>query len=65
MADWNDQSLTTQSTRVTVTVADAVAEVLSDPDLKLDQVHPNAEGHKALAGKAFDALRKLGYVRTK
>ncbi len=45
-------------------VADAVAEVLSDPDLKLDQLHPNAEGHKALAGKAFDALRKLGYVRT-
>ena len=45
-------------------VAEAVAEVLSDPDLKLDQLHPNAEGHKALAGKAFDALRKLGYVRT-
>jgi lysophospholipase L1-like esterase len=45
-------------------VEDAIAEVLSDPDLKLDQLHPNAEGHKALAGKAFDALRKLGYVRT-
>ena len=45
-------------------IDEAVAEVLSDPDLKLDQLHPNAEGHKALAGKAFDALRKLGYVRT-
>jgi len=44
-------------------IADAIAEVLSDPTLKLDQLHPNAEGHKALAGKAFDALRKLGYVR--
>ena len=44
-------------------IADAIAEVLSDPELKLDQLHPNAEGHKALAGKAFDALRKLGYVR--
>lgn len=44
-------------------IADAIAEVLSDPGLKLDQLHPNAEGHKALAGKAFDALRQLGYVR--
>ena len=44
-------------------IADAIAEVLSDPELKLDQLHPNAEGHKALAGKAFDALRQLGYVR--
>ncbi len=45
-------------------IDEAVAEALSDPDLKLDQLHPNAEGHKALAGKTFDALRKLGYVRT-
>jgi lysophospholipase L1-like esterase len=45
-------------------IDEAVAEVLSDPGLKLDQLHPNAEGHQALAGKAFDALRKLGYVRT-
>ncbi|MBZ0132308.1 MAG: arylesterase [Rhodocyclaceae bacterium] len=44
-------------------IGDAVPEVLSDPDLKLDPLHPNAEGHAALAGKAFDALRKLGYVR--
>jgi lysophospholipase L1-like esterase len=44
-------------------IADAVAEVLSDHALKLDQLHPNAEGHRALADKTFDALRKLGYVR--
>lgn len=44
-------------------IADAVPAVLSDPDLKLDPLHPNAEGHEALAGKTFDALRKLGYVR--
>lgn len=44
-------------------IADAVPAVLSDPELKLDPLHPNAEGHEALAGKAFDALRKLGYVR--
>ena len=40
----------------------AVPEVLSDPGLKLDQLHPNAEGHRALSGRVFDALRKLGYV---
>lgn len=44
-------------------IEDAVPEVLSDPDLKLDPLHPNAEGHEVLAGKMFDALRKLGYVR--
>lgn len=44
-------------------IADAIADVLSDPGLKLDQLHPNAEGHQVLAGKAFDALRQLGYVR--
>ncbi len=44
-------------------IADALAEVLSDPALKLDQLHPNAEGHRVLAGKLFDALRRLGYVR--
>ncbi|MBI4988492.1 MAG: arylesterase [Rhodocyclales bacterium] len=45
-------------------IDEAVSDVLSDPELKLDQLHPNAEGHQALAGKAFDALRKLGYVRS-
>lgn len=44
-------------------VEDAIAEVLSDPELRLDQLHPNAEGQRVLAGKLFDALRKLGYVR--
>lgn len=44
-------------------LADAVPDVLSDPELKLDPLHPNAEGHRALAGKLFDGLRKLGYVR--
>jgi lysophospholipase L1-like esterase len=44
-------------------IGDAVPAVLSDPNLKLDPLHPNAEGHAALAGRAFDALRKLGYVR--
>jgi len=44
-------------------IADAVPDVLSDPELKLDPLHPNAEGQRVLAGKVFDALRRLGYVR--
>ncbi|MDD2928336.1 MAG: arylesterase [Sideroxydans sp.] len=43
-------------------IEDAVAEVLSDPLLKGDQIHPNAEGHTRLAGKIFEALRDIGYV---
>lgn len=43
-------------------IEDAIADVLSDPLLKGDQVHPNAEGHAVLSGKILDALRELGYV---
>ena len=44
-------------------IEDAIPAVLSDPDFKLDPLHPNAEGQAALAGKVFDDLRRLGYVR--
>jgi len=43
-------------------IEDAIADVLSDPLLKGDQVHPNAEGHAVLSGKILDALRELGYA---
>ncbi len=43
-------------------IEEAIAEVLSDPLLKGDQVHPNAEGHAALAEKILVALRDLGYA---
>ncbi len=43
-------------------IEDAIAEVLSDPLLKGDQVHPNAEGHAVLAGKISVALQGLGYL---
>lgn len=33
--------------------------ILSNPALKLDAVHPNAEGHKVLAQRVLDALRPL------
>lgn len=40
----------------------AIAEVLSDPLLKGDPLHPNAAGHAQLAQKIFDALKAIGYV---
>lgn len=43
-------------------MADVVSEVLSDPALKLDQLHPNAEGSRVLAERAAKALRKLGLL---
>ena len=43
-------------------IEDAIAEVLSDPLLKGDQIHPNADGHAVLATKIFEALRDIGYA---
>lgn len=43
-------------------VAEVVADVLSDPALKLDQLHPNAEGSRVLADKASEALQRLGLL---
>lgn len=44
-------------------IEDAIPEVLSDPAMKVDPLHPNAEGHALLTGKIFDALQAIGYVR--
>jgi len=43
-------------------IEDAIAEVLSEPQLKGDPLHPNAAGHAQLAQKIFDALKAIGYV---
>lgn len=43
-------------------IEDAIAEVLSDPQLKGDPLHPNAAGHALLAQKIYDALKAIGYV---
>lgn len=40
----------------------AIAEVLSDPQMKGDPLHPNAAGHAQLSQKIFDALKSIGYV---
>ncbi|MDP2143469.1 MAG: arylesterase [Gallionella sp.] len=44
-------------------IEDAIPEVLSDPAMKVDPLHPNADGHALLSGKIFDALQAIGYVR--
>lgn len=44
-------------------IEDAVAEVISDPQLKGDPLHPNAAGHALLSEKIFEELKALGYAR--
>jgi acyl-CoA thioesterase-1 len=44
-------------------IEDAMADVLSDPQLKGDQLHPNAAGHALLSKKVFEALKKTGFAR--
>ena len=43
-------------------IEDAIADVLSDPQLKVDQLHPNAAGHARLTEMIFKELKKIGYV---
>lgn len=44
-------------------IEDAIPDVLSDPRLKGDQIHPNPAGHALLSTKILEALRKVGYAR--
>ncbi len=44
-------------------IEDAIPEVLSDPQLKGDPLHPNAGGHALLSEKIFGALKEIGYAR--
>ncbi len=43
-------------------IADALPAVLSDSALRLDAIHPTAEGHAALARRAADELARIGFV---
>lgn len=43
-------------------VPDVFARILSDPGLKADQIHPNAEGYRQLAEGIADGLRKAGFL---
>ena len=44
-------------------IEDALAEVLSETNLKVDALHPNVAGHQLLNKKIIAALKKIGYVR--
>ena len=44
-------------------IKNAIAEVLSDPQLKGDPLHPNAAGHVRLADEIFKELTSIGYIR--
>ncbi|MBI3375442.1 MAG: arylesterase [Betaproteobacteria bacterium] len=44
-------------------IEDAIADVLSDPLMKGDPLHPNAAGHTLLTKKFFDALKSIGFAR--
>lgn len=43
-------------------IEDAIAEVISDPQLKGDPLHPNAAGHELLSEKIFKELQSIGYA---
>lgn len=43
-------------------IEDAIAEVISDPKLKGDPLHPNAAGHMRLSEKIFKELKSIGYA---
>lgn len=43
-------------------IEDAMAEVLSDPQLKVDQLHPNTRGHELLSEKIYRELQTMGYA---
>jgi acyl-CoA hydrolase len=44
-------------------IKNAIAEVISDPQLKGDPLHPNAAGHALLSEKIFEELKSIGYAR--
>jgi acyl-CoA hydrolase len=44
-------------------IKNAIADVLSDPLLKGDPLHPNAAGHVLLSEKIYEELKLIGYVR--
>jgi acyl-CoA thioesterase I len=43
-------------------IADVFSDVLSDRDLKSDQIHANALGYRVISDKLYVKLQELGYV---
>ena len=44
-------------------IAGVLAETLSDPRLKADPVHPNADGYRKLADGVAEQLRRAGLLK--
>jgi lysophospholipase L1-like esterase len=44
-------------------IKNALADVLSEPQLKGDPLHPNVEGHALLSEILYEELKLIGYVR--
>jgi acyl-CoA thioesterase I len=44
-------------------VENAISEVLSRAEWKLDALHPNASGHRELAARVAKQLRAIGFIR--
>jgi lysophospholipase L1-like esterase len=40
-----------------------LADILSQPSLKSDQIHPNALGYKQMGEKIYESLKENGWVR--
>lgn len=50
------------SERRVILVEDAISDVLSDARLRLDPLHPNRDGHAALADKLDKSFRAMGLL---
>lgn len=43
-------------------ITDVFSDVLSERDLKADQIHPNAKGYVVVGKKMIEALKQLGFA---
>ena len=59
-ADFYQQIADTQKVPL---IKDALADVISQPQLKGDPLHPNAAGHALLSEKIYTELKSFGYIR--
>ena len=40
-----------------------LADIISQPSLKSDQIHPNALGYKVMAEKIYEKLKEVGFIK--